>query len=207
MTDFKDKVVLITGAGKGMGRKLTAAFAARGAIVAANDISPINVEDVVDDIRAQGGNATAYVDDIAKKVGAQALVKQVEDDFGRIDILVNHASVEPRFALLEMDEWDWHRTLDVNLTAAFLLTQSVGRMMREQGGGVIVNLVTERGRDPRNGGDDSPKRAAFYASMAGLDELSRQAARELAPYGIRVYTAKTHDDVDSILELCRSESE
>ena len=197
MTDFKEKVVLIRGAGKGMGRKLTAAFAARGAIVAANDISPINVEDVVDDIRAQGGNATAYVDDIAKKVGAQALVKQVEDDFGRIDILVNHASVEPRFALLEMDEWDWHRTLDVNLTAAFLMTQSVGRMMREQGEGLILNIITEAGREER------PMLAAFYASMAGLETLSQQAERELAPFGVHVAFVKTHDKVESILELCK----
>lgn len=194
---FLNKVVLITGAGKGMGCKLAAAFAEQGAIVAANDISPINVEDVVASIRAQGGNATAYVDDIAKKVGAQALVKQVEDDFGRIDILVNHASVEPQFPLLEMDEWDWHRTLDVNLTAAFLMTQSVGRIMREQGKGVILNVITEAGHNER------PMRAAFYASMAGLETLSLQAARELAPYGVRVYAVKTDDDVSSVLDLCR----
>ena len=116
MTDFKGKVVLITGAGKGSGRTLAKAFARQGATVAANDISPINVEEAVEEIRAQGGDARAYVDDIAKKVGAQALVKQVEDDFGHIDILVNHAAVEPRSPLLDMDEWDWHRVLDVNLT-------------------------------------------------------------------------------------------
>ena len=153
MADFKGKVVLITGAGKGSGRKLAEAFARQGATVAANDISPINIEEAVEEIRAQGGDARAYVDDIAKKVGAQALIKQVEDDLGRIDILVNHAAVEPRSPLLDMDEWDWHRVLDVNLTGAFLVTQSVGRVMREQGGGIIINLlapdpgVTVAGRD------------------------------------------------------------
>ncbi len=141
MTDFKGKVVLITGAGKGAGRRLAVAFAKHGAIVAANDISPINVEEVVEEINAGGGSARAYIEDVAKKVGVQALVKGVEDDFGRIDILVNHAAVEPHSPLLDMDEWDWHRTLDVNLTGAFLMTQSVGRVMREQGGGVIINLV------------------------------------------------------------------
>ena len=90
---------------------------------------------MVAEINAQGGNAKAYIEDVAKKVGAQVLVKQVEDDFGRIDILVNHAAVEPRSPLLDMDEWDWHRVLDVNLTGAFLMTQSVGRVMREAGGG------------------------------------------------------------------------
>ncbi len=136
--DFKDKVILITGAGKGSGRALAEAFAARGALVAANDISPVNL----DPLAAQpNGTIKTYVEDIAKKVGAQAVVKQTEDDFGKIDILINHAAVEPRVNLLDMDEWDWHRVLDVNLTGAFLMTQSVGRVMREKGSGVIVNLI------------------------------------------------------------------
>jgi NAD(P)-dependent dehydrogenase (short-subunit alcohol dehydrogenase family) len=200
---FKEKVVLITGAGKGAGRRLTTAFAELGASVAANDISPINVEELVQEINAGGGNARAYIDDVAKKVGVQALVKQVEDDFGRINILVNHAAVEPRSALLDMDEWDWHRTLDVNLTGAFLVTQSVGRMMRAQGGGVIVNLIAADAGVTEAGRDESPLRAAFLASMAGLDAFSQQAARELAPYGVRVHAVKSNTDVESILELCK----
>ena len=213
MNDFKGKIVLITGAGKGSGRKLAEAFAKHGATVAANDISPINVEEAVAEIRAQDGDARAYVDDIAKKVGAQALIKQVEDDLGHIDILVNHASVEPHFSLLEMDEWDWHRVLDVNLTGAFLVTQSVGRMMREQGGGVIVNLlapdpgVTVAGRDESSPVPDRAepgKRAAFFVSMSALESLSQQAAREFAPFGIRVRAFPTDTDVETILDFCRS---
>ena len=200
MNKHSNLVVLITGAGKGSGRKLAEAFARHGATVAANDISPNNVEELVEKINAQGGRAKAYVEDVAKKVGAQALVKQVEDDFGHIDILVNHAAVEPRSPLLDMDEWDWHRVLDVNLTGAFLMTQSVGRVMRERGGGVIINFVSEAGRD------DSPLRAAFFASMAGLESFSQQAACELAPDGIRVYAVKTETDVETILDLCRSTS-
>jgi len=138
MNKLEKKVVLITGAGKGSGRLLAQAFAERGARVAANDISPVNVEEVVDTIIAKGGLARAYIEDVAKKVGAQHIVKQVEDDFGRIDILINHAAVEPHIPLLDMDEWDWHRVLDVNLTGAFLMTQSAGRVMRAQGSGVIV---------------------------------------------------------------------
>jgi NAD(P)-dependent dehydrogenase (short-subunit alcohol dehydrogenase family) len=198
MTDFKGKVVLITGAGKGCGRRLAEAFAMHGATVAANDISPVNVEEVVEKINANSGQARAYIDDVAKKVGAQALVKRVEDDFGRIDILVNHAAVEPHSPLLDMDEWDWHRTLDVNLTGAFLMTQSVGRVMRAAGGGVVINLLPEADRD------GSPMRAAFVASIAGLEALSQQAARELAPYGIHVHPVKSSADVEHILGLCRS---
>jgi len=206
MTDFQGKVVLITGAGKGAGRKLAKAFADQGATVAANDVSPLNVEEVVAEINAGGGNAKAYIEDVAKKVGAQALVKDVEDDFGRIDILANHAAVEPHTPLLDMDEWDWHRVLDVNLTGAFLMIQSVGRIMREGDGGVILNLISEEDRDPRNGGDESTPRAGFLASMAGLESLSQQATRELAPYGIRVHAVKTDAEIGTILELCRSAS-
>ena len=139
----------------------------------------------------------------AKKVGVQSLIKGVEDDFGRIDILVNHAAVEPRSALLDMDEWDWHRTLDVNLTGVFLMAQSVGRVMREGGGGVIINLVAPVSEVAEAGGGTSPRRAAFLASMAGLEALSQQAARELAQYDIRVYVVNTGTDVERVLDLCR----
>ena len=175
--------MLITGAGKGSGRLLAQAFAEQGAIVAANDVSPVNVEEVVDQILAKGGQAKAYIDDIAKKVAVQNIINQVEDDFGHIDFLVNHAAVEPNIPLLEMDEWDWHRTLDVNLTGAFLMTQSMGRVMRSRGSGVILNLI------PSQDADNMGK-AAFLASMRGLDGFTRQAARELATHGIRVYTVE-----------------
>jgi len=183
MNKFKEKIVLITGAGKGSGRLLAQAFAGHGSLVAANDISPINVEEVVGQILARGGQAKTYVEDIAKKVGVQQVINQVEDDFGHIDILINHAAVEPHVPLLDMDEWDWHRVLDVNLTGAFLMTQSVGRLMRVQGSGVIINLITEPIADKNRG-------AAFIATMSGLEGLTRQAASELAPYGIQVYAVE-----------------
>jgi NAD(P)-dependent dehydrogenase (short-subunit alcohol dehydrogenase family) len=191
MKNLKDKVVLITGAGKGAGRALALAFAERGAILAANDISPINVEQVIAEIVAGGGKAKAYIEDVAKKVGVQSLVNSVEEDFGGIDILVNHAAVEPHTSLLEMDEWDWHRTLDVNLTGAFLMIQSVGRMMRGKGTGTILNIVTESSR----GVEMKRDAAAYLSSMAGLAALSHQADLELSPHGIRVYAVENSADV------------
>jgi NAD(P)-dependent dehydrogenase (short-subunit alcohol dehydrogenase family) len=201
MNDFKDKVVLITGAGKGSGRLLAEAFAARGAFVAANDISPVNVDEVVAGIVSRGGRAESYLDDIAKKIAVQTMVKQIEDDLGHIDILVNHAAVKPREPLLDMDEWDWHRVLDVNLTGAFLMMQSVGRVMRAQGQGVVINLITGTG-------EGSDKEAgAYQASMAGLLALTRSAALELNPHGIRVNgLVDVHHDkvVDAVFDLCLS---
>jgi len=191
MDTLKDKIVLITGAGKGSGQILAKAFAEHGVIVAANDISPINVEAVVDEINKQGGHAKAYIEDVAKKVGVQNLINQVEDDFGRIDVLVNHAAVEPIVPLLNMDEWDWHRVLDVNLTGAFLMTQSAGRVMRAQGGGVIINLITGSVRDESSARTEpSRSEAAFVASMSGLAGLTQQAAHELSPHGVRVYAVE-----------------
>lgn len=192
--DLKNKVILITGAGKGSGRQLAEEAAARGAIIAANDISPINVEDVVATIKARGGQARAYIEDIAKKVGAQSVIKNVEDDFGTIDILINHAAVEPHVSLLTMDEWDWHRTLDVNLTGAFLMIQSVGRVMKAKGQGLILNLVA-------GAADGSVKEAgAYLASKAGLTELSHQADAELSRHGVRVHAARTLKEALKVLE-------
>ena len=197
---LQDKVVLITGAGKGCGRLLAEAFAQNGACVAANDISPINVDEVVTRIIQESGRAKSYVEDVAKKLGAQLIVNQVEDDFGQLDILINHAAVEPHVPLLDMDEWDWHRVLDVNLTGVFLMTQTAGRVMRARGQGVIINLITESVRD-------EGQEAAFVAGMNGLRGFTQQAARELSPHGIRVYAVESDQEhiVEKIFALLEAE--
>ena len=182
---FKDNVVLITGAGRGYGRELTKAFAAEGAQLALNDISPQNIKSLVKEIEEAGGRAKAYVQDIAKKVPVQGLVIHVEDDFGKIDILINHSAVEPKKTVLEMDEWDWQRTLLVNLSAPFLMTQSVGRIMKKNGGGVIVNLVPLACRGEKVGG------TAYLSSMMGLIGFTRNAASELGAHHVRVHAVGT----------------
>ena len=197
MVDLRDKVVLVTGAGKGTGRRVAEACAAAGASLAINDVSPVNLDVTGAHILAAGGRVKAYVEDIAKKMPVQALLNAVLDDLGRIDILVNCAEVEPQKTVLEMDDWDWQRTFDVNLTGPFLLTQSVGRIMKEKGGGIIVH-VGERARGPE-------KRAAYFASKAGLAALSALAAYELCEDHILVYHVQpdeTGDVVETILELC-----
>ncbi len=194
--EFAGKVVLITGAGKGTGRALAESFAARGARVALNDISPINVDEVATLISASGGQARTYLHDVAKKVGVQALINQVEDDWGRVDILIQHAAVAPHTPLLDLDEWDWHRTLDVNLTGAFLVLQSAGRVMCAQGGGIIVDLVP--------GPETASEAGAYDASMAGMHALTLAAARELAPFGVRVHAVELGENtVEEVLKICR----
>ncbi len=179
--NFEGKVVLITGAGRGIGRELAAAFAARGAMVAANDITPVNLDQTVEQISSTGGRIKDFVTDISKKMPVQAMVSRILDEWGRIDILVNNAGVEPHSPLLDLDAWDWQRTIDVNLSGAFFTTQTVGRVMREQGGGIIVNIASIAGR--AHGLKD---RSAYVASKMGLIGLTRESARELAAYNIRV---------------------
>ena len=181
MNDFEDKVVLVTGAGRGIGRAIAEAFAARGARVAANDITPVNLDETVRRITAAGGACKGYVFDVAAKMPVQAMIEEIRDAWQRIDILVNNAGVEPHASILEMDEWDWRRTLDVNLSGPFFTMQSVGRVMQTQGGGVIVNIASIAGR--AHGLKD---RAAYVASKMGLVGLTREAAREFAAYNIRV---------------------
>ncbi|MBK5109189.1 MAG: 3-oxoacyl-ACP reductase FabG [Anaerolineales bacterium] len=179
--NFDGKVVLITGAGRGIGREIALAFGAQGAIIAANDITPINLDETIAQLEAVGAVAKDFITDISKKMPVQSMVAQVLDQWERIDILVNNAGVEPHAPLLELDAWDWQRTLDVNLSGAFYTTQSVGRVMREQGAGVIVNIASIAGR--AHGLKD---RSAYVASKMGLIGLTREAARELAPFNIRV---------------------
>lgn len=201
------KIVLITGAGRGSGWKLAEAFAAQGVVVAANDLTPLNVDRLVAEIEAAGGKAKAYVHDVAKKVAVQAMVNDVLDDWGRIDVLVHHAAVAPHDPILDMDEWDWHRTLDVNLTGAFLCLQSAGRVMREQGGGTVVLLV-DAANSPGQG-------AAYAASQEGLLGLAGQAHRELESHGIRLHVVRIgaghplsaqtdvpNDPLELVLYLC-----
>jgi NAD(P)-dependent dehydrogenase (short-subunit alcohol dehydrogenase family) len=212
MGEFSGRVALVSGAGKGAGRAIAEAFASSGAFVAANDVSPVNLEAVIAAIQSSGGQARAFVEDVAKKVAVQAMINQVTDTWGRLDVLVNCANVEPHYPLLDMDEWDWYRTLGVNLTGAFLLMQSAGRVMREAGGGVIVNVAPIAGRA------DMPDRSAYVTTKVGLVGLTRQAAVELAPHGIRVYGVVTglpelasgheaHDDIaTAVLSLCRGDA-
>jgi NAD(P)-dependent dehydrogenase (short-subunit alcohol dehydrogenase family) len=190
--NFTDRVVLVTGAGRGVGRQVAEAFAARGAVVAANDISPVNLEPVVAGINAAGGRARAYIHDIAKKVDVQVMVNNVSDDFGRIDILVNCANVQIATGLLEIDEWDLHRVFEVNAIGTLLMMQSVGRVMRAQGSGMIVNVVKIPPGAP----------ASFIASRAGLAAMTDSLSTELNRYGLDVFAIIDDDPVEAVLSAC-----
>lgn len=178
--DFSGKTVIITGAGSGVGRAIAFAFARAGASVSVNDINPDRVTTVADEIKAGGGHAFGWQADIANRFQASALIERTRDEFGSVHLLVNAAGAYRATPFDKIDEWDWRRLIDVNLTGAFFMTQLISRVMGDDGGGAIVNLAYTFAQST------TPDGAAYTASKAGLLGLTRQAARELAPRGIRV---------------------
>jgi NAD(P)-dependent dehydrogenase (short-subunit alcohol dehydrogenase family) len=179
--NFTDKVALVTGAGRGIGKAIAIAFAQADARVAINDVNPESCAKTADEIIASGGQAMACHADVANKLAVQSMLIDIEDRWGRVDILINNAGVEPHKPIVQLDEWDWNRTIDVNLKGAFLCSQSVGRMMRQQGGGAIVNVASIAGRAA-----GLRDRSAYVASKTGLIGFTKECAREFAAYNIRV---------------------
>ena len=161
---FQNQVVLVTGAGRGIGKAIALAFAREGANVAVNDINPDSCEATANEINAFGGEAAAFHADVANKLAVQSMLIDLEDRWGRVDVLINNAGVEPHKPIVQLDEWDWNRTIDVNLKGAFICSQSVGRMMIKQGGGAIVNIASIAGRAA-----GLRDRSAYVASKTGLD--------------------------------------
>ncbi|CAG1773121.1 3-oxoacyl-[acyl-carrier protein] reductase [uncultured bacterium] len=178
---FQNQVVLVTGAGRGIGKAIALAFAREGAKVAVNDINPDSCEATANEIKALGGEAAACHADVSNKLAVQAMLIDLEDRWGRVDVLINNAGVEPHKPIVQLDEWDWNRTIDVNLKGTFICSQSAGRMMIKQGGGVIVNIASIAGRAA-----GLRDRSAYVASKTGLIGFTKECAREFAAHQIRV---------------------
>ncbi len=175
---LRGRVALVTGAGRGIGRALAHGFADASATVAVNDI---DLETANLTASLGHGELNVYAADVADPDAVQRMVDAIMNDFGRIDILVNNAGVEPTAPILEMTIDEWQQTLNVNLSAAFYTSQAVGRVMREAGRGVIVNIASIAGHNI-----PLKDRSAYVASKAGLVGFTRECAREFAAYGIRV---------------------
>ena len=176
----QDKVALVTGASRGIGRSIALALAAQGAKIVAVDVDLQATEDFVAELKAAGTEAVAVQGNVTAAADVEQMVKIAKETFDRIDILVNNAGITRDALLLRMKDADWDAVLDVNLKGAFLCTRAVAKLMTKQRYGRIINIASVVGQMGNAG------QANYCASKAGLMGLTRSNARELAKRNITV---------------------
>ena len=157
-----DKVAIVTGASRGIGRVIALALAAQGAKVVASARNAEALDGLTAEIKAQGGEAVAVVGDVALDADANNLISQAVATYGKIDILVNNAGITRDGLLLRMKSEDWDAVLDTNLKGAFLCTRAVAKVMSKQRSGRIINMSSVVGEMGNAG------QANYCASMSGL---------------------------------------
>ena len=181
MMRLLDKVAIITGGGRGIGRAIAKRFAQEGArvVVAQRDVA--SGQATADEIASLNGDALFQPTDVGRREDIDALVTATVARFGRIDILVNNAAIlGENGPLLELEPETWERVIRVNLTGVFLCSQLAGRVMAEAGSGCIIHISSTNGHIPQ------PRCAAYAAAKGGIELLTRSMAIDLADYGIRV---------------------
>jgi len=175
-----DKVAVVTGGSRGLGRGIALALAAAGAHVAPVARTLADVQGVADEIRSLDRRALAVTADVTDEASVQAMVGRVTDELGRIDILVNSAGIVSLKPTIEfpVEEWQW--ILDVNLRGTFICCKEAGKVMLGQGGGKIINMSSVRGLQGRA---NDP---AYPTSKGGVNLLTKSLAIEWARQGINV---------------------
>lgn len=185
MDRFAQKVVLVTGSGKGIGRAIARSFAAEGAKVVITARTATDTEAVAEEIGSAGGEALAFPCDLRDRPRVDDLVDSVFSQWGRIDILVNNAAIFPkRIPFLEQTYDDWNDVLQVNVMGTFHVTQAVARAMaRTHTAGRIVNISSLNSTRHRV---EATGTTQYGASKAALDNMTKGWALELAPHDIIV---------------------
>ncbi|MGF1990427.1 MAG: 3-oxoacyl-[acyl-carrier-protein] reductase [Nostoc sp. ZfuVER08] len=181
MTLLKDKVAIVTGASRGIGRAIAIELATQGAIVVVNYASSsAAAEAVVTEITTAGGQAIALQADVSKVEEVDALINAVTEKFKRVDILVNNAGITRDTLLLRLKPEDWQAVIDLNLTGVFLCTRAVSKIMLKQRSGRIISITSVAGQM------GNPGQANYSAAKAGVIGFTKTVAKELASRGITV---------------------
>ena len=181
MNALQDKVAVVTGASRGIGRAIALALAAEGAKVVVNYASSSTAADaVVAEIIAMGTEAIALQADVSQADQVDTLMKAVLDQWSRIDVLVNNAGITRDTLLLRMKPDDWQAVIDLNLTGVFLCTRAVSKLMLKQRAGRIINITSVAGQM------GNPGQANYSAAKAGVIGFTKTVAKELASRGVTV---------------------
>ena len=180
MFDLEGKVALVTGASQGIGEAITRCLAAGNAKVIAAARSTEKLERLVEEIRGEGGGATALTLDVSQPEAVAEALKAVPEDFLPVQILVNNAGITDDNLLVRMSLEQWQRVLDTNLTGAFALTKQLLRGMMRQRWGRVINIASISGLM------GNPGQANYAASKAGLIGFSKSLAREIGSRNITV---------------------
>lgn len=180
MTRLAGRIAVVTGAGSGIGRAIAQRYAAEGADVWATDINGETADETVRNIKAAGGRATAMVVDVSKGQDVSALVRNVEKEHGRVDVLVNNAGILVRGEIRGLSDSDWTKLREVNIDGVLRLSRDALPLLRKSAKGSIVNvssIMAWRGLRPL---------AAYTATKGAVTALTKGLAVEYAPFNIRV---------------------
>ncbi|MBC7243212.1 MAG: 3-oxoacyl-ACP reductase FabG, partial [Anaerolineae bacterium] len=181
MFDLHGRVAVVTGSSRGIGRAIAKALAAQGAKVVVNYVSNAGAaQEVVEEIRAAGGEAIAVQADVSRMEDAQRLIDAALEAFGRLDILVNNAGIARDNLLVRMSEEEWDAVLNTNLKGAFHAMKAAARPMMRQRYGRIISISSVSGLAGNAG------QANYSAAKAGIHGLTKAVARELASRNITV---------------------
>lgn len=181
MKRFENKIVLVTGAGRGIGASIAKRFASEGAEVIVNySGNDEAAQKTVDEITATGGQAQKYKCSVNDSESAKVMIDEIIKEFGRIDILVNNAGITKDGLMLRMTDEDFDRVIDVNLKGTFNCTKYVSKYMLKQKSGKIINISSVVGLSGNAG------QVNYSASKAGIIGITKSAAKELSSRGITV---------------------
>jgi len=182
-----DKVAIVTGAGRGIGKAIAIALAREGADVIVNDVDLQTAEDVAKEIKSLGRQALAIQVDVSDSKEVNQMVQSAIKKFKRVDILVNNVAIIRRGTIEDLKEEDWNKVIDVNLKGSFNCMKAVVGTMKKQRYGKIINISSVAGKV-----GDLASAPCYGASKAGMICLGKSLARELAPYNINVNVVAPH---------------
>jgi len=178
--ELEGKVCVITGGGRGIGAVTAKRMAAEGARLAILDLDPETAEQTAAALRDEGAEARSYQVDVTAEDAVAGAADSVREDFGGVDVLINNAGICPVGPTLSFPLETWRQTIDVMVTGVFLCSREFGKVLRDTGGGAIVNMSS------LNGLTAFPMRLVYSASKAAVISMTEVLATEWAGYGIRV---------------------